>query len=265
MTPSFNQGRFLEKTIRSVLLQSYPEIEYIVVDGGSSDETLQVLRKYDPWIDQWVSEADEGQSDAINKGFRSASGELVNWLNCDDYLMPGALQKVAERFVANGGGCSIIGKCRWVDHRGKTLFEHAPREHDAASIAGCGENWIPQPSSFFPLQTFWDIGGLSLDLHYAMDFDMYVKLAQKLTFVPLDEVIACALIHSQAKTNAMRHKMYAEVRISQFRNGAEDSARKGLEKDYARLERFDRFTSPIRNSFLFRSLIVAAKRLMHKQ
>jgi len=91
ITPSFNQGADIEETIRSVLLQGYPNLEYIIIDGGSSDETVDIIKKYAPWITYWVSEPDQGQSDAINKGLARATGEWVNWLNSDDFLLPGAL------------------------------------------------------------------------------------------------------------------------------------------------------------------------------
>jgi len=98
VTPSFNQGRYIEETIRSVLLQGYPDLEYIVVDGGSTDGSLDIIRKYEPWLARWISEPDHGQSDAINKGVRMATGEIVNWINSDDCLHSGALKVVAQTY-----------------------------------------------------------------------------------------------------------------------------------------------------------------------
>jgi glycosyltransferase involved in cell wall biosynthesis len=101
VTPSFNQGRFIEKTILSVIEQDYPNLEYIIIDGGSTDESVEVIKKYDQHLAYWVSEPDRGQSHAINKGFERATGEIFGWLNSDDWYHPGALKAVAEAFAAN--------------------------------------------------------------------------------------------------------------------------------------------------------------------
>jgi len=253
VTPSFNQGKFLETAIRSVLMQGYPNLEFIIADGGSSDHSVEIIRKYEPWLTSWTSEKDRGQSEAINKSMKQASGVLVNWLNSDDYYLPGALHKVALAYLDHGArDCAIIGKCRWMNTRGKVLFEQLPLNVKPLAIAACGENWIPQPAGFFTRNAFWSSGGLDLDEHYAMDFDLYVKLAKRVPFFLLDECLAVALSHEEAKTKARREKMLAAVRMIQFKNGYESLAKQGLESDYRRLLNFERTTAPIRNNILYR-------------
>jgi len=254
ITPSFNQGDYIGKCIKSVLAQDYPNIEYIIVDGCSTDQTVGIIKKYDNFISKWISEKDEGQSDAINKGIKYATGEIANWLNCDDYLEPGALHKIAEAYLENGRNCVIIGKCRWVNRKGKVLFTQIPNSVDEYSVASCGENWIPQPSGFFPRKTFLEIGKLSNDLHYAMDFDMYLKLVKKIPFYTIDHLIANALVHQGAKTISNREKMFAEVRISQFRNGYEGIVREGLIKDYERLLRYQKTISYVNKGLIGKTL-----------
>src|SRR5262245_40759296 len=117
VTPSFNQGAFIEETIRSVLLQDYPNLEYLVVDGGSTDSTLEVIKTYEPWIDYWVSERDRGQTHAINKGFSRATGEILAWLNSDDTYEPHAIRTVVRHMMATGAVVTY-GNCNLIDETG---------------------------------------------------------------------------------------------------------------------------------------------------
>jgi glycosyltransferase involved in cell wall biosynthesis len=255
VTPSFNQGAYLETTIRSVLLQNYPNLEYIIMDGGSTDDSVSIIEKYEPWLKYWISRKDQGQSDAINRGFKKANGALVNWLNSDDHYLPGALFKVATAYLNSGNeDCAVVGKSRWVNEKGRFLWEQLPNQIDPVAVATCKENWIPQPSSFFTLNAFWKVGGLELDLHHAMDFDLYVKLSKEVPFIRLDKDLALALGHSQAKTKAKREKMFTEVRLIQIRNGYESIARSGLESDYRRLLRFERASNLFRNNFFYKAV-----------
>ena len=121
VTPSFNQGEFLEDTLKSVLAQAYPELEYIVVDGGSTDDSVDIIQRYAEQLDWWVSEADHGQSEAINKGFRQATGELIGWVNSDDLLMPGTLLKVAEAFENNPDAVLVYGDVDSIDADGQVF------------------------------------------------------------------------------------------------------------------------------------------------
>ncbi len=171
VTPSYNQGQFIKETIRSVLLQGYPNLEYIVVDGGSTDETVEILEKYDPWIDCWVSEPDEGQSHAINKGLDRCTGEIWNWINSDDLLEPGALRAIAQNF---GTHDVLIGRARHFTER-----ESRIKETDVDAFA-------PEPllkaSCQFSQESVWlkteqvkALGGVDVSFHYSMDRELYVR------------------------------------------------------------------------------------------
>jgi len=122
VTPSFNQGTYLEKTIRSVLLQGYPNLEYIIIDGGSTDQSVEIIKKYESWVDFWVSEEDRGQSHAINKGLEKATGELLGWLNSDDYFLPDALFKLARSYLEDSSVGAIYGQGHMVDEKGIIVY-----------------------------------------------------------------------------------------------------------------------------------------------
>ncbi|NVO00781.1 MAG: glycosyltransferase, partial [Geobacteraceae bacterium] len=146
VTPSYNQGRFLEKTILSVLDQGYPNLEYIVIDGGSTDESVEIIKKYADRLTYWVSEPDRGQSHAINKGFERATGEIFGWLNSDDWYHPGALQAVAEAFAANPDVGAVVGAGEMVDEEGKQLIYKSTTKVDLDFLYHWLDDFFWQPS-----------------------------------------------------------------------------------------------------------------------
>ena len=159
VTPSFNQGKFIEETIRSVLLQGYPNFEYIIIDGGSTDGSLEIIKKYAKWITYSVSESDNGQTHAINKGFKRATGEIVAWLNSDDYYQYSTLSCIAKFFANNDQVDFIYGDLKWVDGNGKTFGKLVPDEFDIIKLLFyC---LIPQQSCFWRSSVFKDIGYLN--------------------------------------------------------------------------------------------------------
>ena len=176
VTPSFNQGRYIEETIRSVLLQGYPDFEYIVIDGGSADETVEIIKKYSRWIHAWVSEADRGQSDAINKGFGKASGDFFGFVNSDDMLEKDALASVARCYLENGRPPFIVGDCLIFDETGpKRLFDKWWPENMEHYLQAFG-NTLPQPSSFWRKDLHRRVGGFDPFLHYVFDQEFFLKI-----------------------------------------------------------------------------------------
>jgi glycosyltransferase involved in cell wall biosynthesis len=199
VTPSFNQGRFLEKTIQSVLEQDMDNIEHIVADGASTDDTLAVLQRH-PHL-QWFSEKDSGQSEALNKGIARARGEWIVWINSDDYLLPGALRRFADFIAAHPSAQFIYSHCIFVDEHERTTSE--PRSnYSPAHLAywwrgGAG---FPQPGTLFRRDLWERFGPYDNALHYTMDYDFWLKISKMVRFEFLDAFTAAYRIHGQSKT-----------------------------------------------------------------
>ena len=183
VTPSFNQGPFIERTVRSVLDQEGDfDLEYIVMDGGSTDETLDILRKYEDRL-TWVSEKDRGQSDAVNKGWKAAKGEILGWINSDDTYEPGALAAVAEEhgkspFEWCFGACRMIDEADREIRRFITNYKTSQCERYTYTRL-LGRNFVSQPATFVSRQAFDEVGEIDLGLTFAMDYDYWLRLGRK--------------------------------------------------------------------------------------
>lgn len=180
ITPSYNQGQFIEETIRSVLLQNYQDLEYIIIDGGSNDNTVDVIKKYEKWIQFWVSEKDNGQSEAINKGFNRSTGDLVNWICSDDLLCKNALNLFADQYFSANNYC-YIGKCLLIDDTGRELGTTTSKLTRIEELLDLSNHWrngdsIAQQSALYPLSTVKRIGGLRVSNHYTMDYELWGDL-----------------------------------------------------------------------------------------
>jgi glycosyltransferase involved in cell wall biosynthesis len=180
VTPSLNQGKFLEATIRSVLLQGYPNLEYFVIDGGSTDGSVEVIKKYAAWLSYWISQPDRGQSDAINRGLNMASGDYVSWINSDDLLAKDAL--VQHSLVCGPSSNTVyVGNCAYIDEAGTLLSWHCGRVRSLEDLLRLDTIWhagghIVQPEVLFPRQLALDAGGLNPENHRTMDYELWGKL-----------------------------------------------------------------------------------------
>lgn len=212
VTPSYNQGQYIEETIRSVLLQGYPNLEFIIIDGGSSDNSVEIIQKYEPWLTYWVSEPDKGQTDAIQKGFNLSTGVLVNWLNSDDVLEANALQKIAIAYQNHPSATMYSGDLT-VFGEGEEVL--APKCFQNLSELICiWERWaVPQPAVFLSRNSCLEVNGLHTSLQYAMDYELYLRLAQLPGFnvYNIDAPVARIRRHSESKTSSQQVPFRREI------------------------------------------------------
>jgi glycosyltransferase involved in cell wall biosynthesis len=189
VTPSFNQGKFIEETIRSVLLQGYPNLEYIIIDGGSTDNTVEVIKKYEPWITYWVSEKDRGQCHAINKGFARATGDIFAWLCSDDVYAPEALPRVAEHLVSKR--LSMLVGASVITHGPDTLEGTLDRRQPSFADMAYNVKTLPQPSTFWTRDLWKAAGPLREDLYFVMDYDLWLRMVPRAQSVThLEEILS---------------------------------------------------------------------------
>ena len=184
VTPSYNQGHFIEETIRSVVNQDYPNVEYIVIDGGSTDSTTAHLNNYSAQIDYFSSEPDDGQADAIGKGFELASGDIMGWLNSDDVLLPGALSRVADYFESRPSISAVSGGGYFIDENGHplkgfgTFSLGVPASYDRFRYL-LAQDGVFQPSTFWRSRDYHAVGGIDRKLEFIMDLDLFTRLAKR--------------------------------------------------------------------------------------
>ena len=179
VTPSFNQAQFLEETIRSVLLQGYPNLEYIIMDGGSTDGSVEIIRKYEPWLAHWVSEKDGGQADALNRGFQRASGEYVGWINSDDTFEPGMLFNAAAYLVAHQDVDVVYGNCKIIDENSRPIG--LVQAHDFTLLRYLFSDFIPQQTALIRRWVLDACGGIDPGLQCVMDYDLFLRLGLRHT------------------------------------------------------------------------------------
>jgi glycosyltransferase involved in cell wall biosynthesis len=211
--PSYNQAAFVEEAIRSVLLQGYPALEFIVVDGGSSDGAAEIIKKYSEHFSHLICEPDRGQSDAINKGYRLSTGDIVSWLNSDDVLFPGALEAVALFFQHNPNFAFVSGTSEYRDATGLRSTHTVDRVPSKFSeiFSYCAGLYFPQPSVFINNKALRNSGLVDERLHYTMDLDLWMRLSQTAPIAFIDKKLSWMRQHDDAKTWRDEAKVLHEV------------------------------------------------------
>ncbi|MBZ0221341.1 MAG: glycosyltransferase [Candidatus Methylomirabilis sp.] len=214
ITPSYNQGGFIAETIESVLVQEYPDLEYLVIDGGSNDGTLEVLKRYDGRL-AWVSERDRGQSDAINKGIRRATGDIIAYLNSDDLYEPGALKKAAQYFQAHPDCLWLTGRCGIIDAEGRetrryiTSYKNFLLRRYGYNIL-LVTNFVSQPATFIRREAFGELGLFDESQHRVMDYEFWLRLGRKYPPGFIDDRLASFRVHPGSKTSSSFHRTFRE-------------------------------------------------------
>src|SRR5271157_1817713 len=211
VTPSYNQVNFLENTIASVLEQGYPNLEYFVMDGGSTDGSVEIIRKYAKYLTYWQSQRDAGQVDALNTGFRKASGVIFAFLNSDDFLLQGAIQHMVELHEQYPQAAGWVGGGYSIAQDGYIIATRLPQKLERDELANWLENWFFQPACFFSADIARTVGLFNPAYENAFDFDFWMRITSLGKIIPTSRIIAAATIHPNAKTLKYMTRMYIET------------------------------------------------------
>lgn len=244
VTPSYNQAPYLEQTMRSVLDQEGVELEYIVMDGGSTDGSVEIIAKYADRLAHWESHPDDGQADAIYRGFEKATGDVLAWINSDDYYLPNALSTASEAFLRSPETELLIGGCKTVDSGGREIYRNYgfPFSFEALLFWGCRFN---QPASFWRRDAFFEVGGFDRDLVHCFDYDLFLRLTRRRPAAATRRLLAAFRRHPSSKTSTLRETKRREDRLLWEKYGrfeVSESEARGLFRRYA-------FRHAIRKSF----------------
>lgn len=218
ITPSFNQAAFLEETIQSVLSQDYPNLEYLIVDGGSTDGSREIIARYQERLAWWVSERDQGQTDAINKGFARARGEILAWLNSDDTYLPGALSAAVASFQEHPEVGMVYGDANLIDAGGQVIGKFPARATDYRRLRR-GHVHIPQQSAFFRADLWREVGPLDPTFFFAMDYDLWVRLARRAPLLYTQQLWANFRLHGTGKSVIADDRCWPEMVRVHYRDG----------------------------------------------
>ena len=212
VTPSYNQGRYIERTLRSVLDQGYPDLDYRVIDGGSTDDTLDILRRYEDWL-RWVSERDRGLGDAVNKGFDRATGEIIGWINSDDTYAPDCFATVMQVFRERPDVEFVCGDCNMIDEEDRLLRTRRAGPFNVRHLIRMGVSYVFQPTVFFRRRLLDRVGGCDITLKHGVDYDLWCRMGQVATPLYLPKVLANWRYQDASKTCSERHISLAEGKL----------------------------------------------------
>ncbi len=219
VTPSFNQARYIEATMRSVLRQDYPSLEYIIVDGGSGDGSVEIIRSHADHLAWWVSEKDAGQTDALNKGFARATGDILAWINSDDTYEPGAVMAAVDYLTKHPETGLVYANTNFIDEKGRVIGRFPAAQTDYHRLRQ-GYVHIPQQAAFFRADLWRQVGPLDPDFYFAMDYDLWVRLAKLAPFAYLpDQTWANFRLHTNAKTISADERCWPEMIKVHYRDG----------------------------------------------
>ncbi|MCJ7735587.1 MAG: glycosyltransferase [Anaerolineales bacterium] len=218
VTPSFNQQQYLEQTIQSVLDQAYPALEYFVVDGGSKDGSIEIIKKYQDQLSGWISEPDQGQTDAINKGFARSQGEIMAWLNSDDIYLPGAIRSAVAFLQDNPEVGMVYGDTNLIDGTGRKIGDFNARQTSYQRLMRGGV-YIPQPAAFWRRELWNKSGPLDPAYYFAMDYDLWVRFAKIARIQYTPQLWASFRIHGEGKTTLSDKRCWPEMRKVYQREG----------------------------------------------
>lgn len=211
ITPSYNQAAFLEETMLSVLNQTYPDIEYIVVDGGSTDGSVEIIRKYTDRLAHWESRKDKGLYDAVNQGWSRATGEILSYLNSDDVLVSNAVETVVDLFSKNPEVDVLYGDAKVIDEKGGFLYDFPSRKLDLTTVFKTWEDPIRQPSAFVRRRVFERFGGFDDSYHFCGDFHYWIHISGGVNFLHVPVVLSYARLHAHSKTSTILDTAAAEL------------------------------------------------------
>lgn len=219
ITPSFNQGEFIEDTIRSVLNQSYENIEHIIVDGGSTDNTIEILRKYNGKV-IWISEKDNGQSDALNKAVKLATGDIIGWCNADDTYETEIVKDSVNEFLKNKNIGMTYSRVNLIGRNGKVIREYPIEKFVFKKFLLKKPGMIPSQGVFIKKAILKEIGYFNEKLHYAMDYDLFLKITAKWEIIFIPKILANFRVYDEAKTQKLYWKTCKEAYFVSRENGA---------------------------------------------
>ncbi len=219
VTPSFNQAQYLEATIQSVLAQDYPRIEFIIVDGGSTDGSVDIIKKYADKLAWWISEKDRGQTDAINKGFARASGQILAWLNSDDTYEPSAVGQAVKYLLEHPEVGLVYADCNYINEDGRVIGNFPAAQTDLPRLRR-GYVHIPQQTMFFRAALWKQVGPLDASFYFAMDYDLWTRIALRAELKYLaGQTWANFRIHTSGKTIAADDRCWPEMLRVHYRDG----------------------------------------------